>query len=162
MTISRRGFLGAILASGIAPAVGTAGILMPVKKIIVPELVLPELVTQEVYVEAWGLQIERPNPMAYIATDDGRIHNAKHYNRRLSNDELRAVTESSGQEIVTISGYFKVPGGEWERISKTVPMSEAKAKGISMHYAIETLTGKKAFTVSAGVPTGPISSKSWQ
>ena len=34
--ISRRGLLGAIFATGIAPMIGTAGILMPVKKIVVP------------------------------------------------------------------------------------------------------------------------------
>lgn len=34
--MNRRGFLAAILASGIAPAFGHAGILMPVRKLILP------------------------------------------------------------------------------------------------------------------------------
>lgn len=32
--MNRRGFLGAILAAGVAPAIGHAGILMPVRKIV--------------------------------------------------------------------------------------------------------------------------------
>jgi hypothetical protein len=38
--MERRGFLRAMLAVGMAPAVVKAGILMPVRKIAVPELVL--------------------------------------------------------------------------------------------------------------------------
>lgn len=36
MTITRRGLLGAILATGVAPYVSKAGILMPVRKLALP------------------------------------------------------------------------------------------------------------------------------
>lgn len=45
MSMSRRGFLGTILATAAAPAIVKAQILMPVKKIILPNpggIVLPE------------------------------------------------------------------------------------------------------------------------
>jgi len=35
--MNRRGFLSGILAAGMAPAIAKAGVLMPVKQIIVPE-----------------------------------------------------------------------------------------------------------------------------
>ena len=42
--MQRRGFLGAILAAGMAPAYVGASVLMPVKQIIAPEICRPELV----------------------------------------------------------------------------------------------------------------------
>lgn len=36
VNLNRRGFLGAMLAAGIAPLIVKAGVLMPVKKIVVP------------------------------------------------------------------------------------------------------------------------------
>lgn len=38
--MNRRGFLQAILAAGVAPAVIGSGVLMPVRKLIMPDLVL--------------------------------------------------------------------------------------------------------------------------
>ena len=46
--IQRRGFLGAILAAGIAPAFVRAGVLMPVKEIWVPPVVDVKLIRRVV------------------------------------------------------------------------------------------------------------------
>lgn len=42
--ISRRSLMASILAAGVAPWIVKAGVLMPVKKIIVPSLFVPEFV----------------------------------------------------------------------------------------------------------------------
>lgn len=39
--MNRRGLLHGILAAGMAPAIGTAGILMPVRQIVKPRFVRP-------------------------------------------------------------------------------------------------------------------------
>lgn len=46
---TRRGFLASILAAGFAPAALGPGILMPVKKIIVPDLVLGRGYTESIF-----------------------------------------------------------------------------------------------------------------
>jgi hypothetical protein len=38
--VNRRGFLQAILAAGVAPAVVGSGVLMPIRKLVMPELVV--------------------------------------------------------------------------------------------------------------------------
>lgn len=59
MSITRRGFLGAILASGTAPAVVKAQILMPVKKIILPNQ--EDTVIPGAWVIANGRAVYRPD-----------------------------------------------------------------------------------------------------
>lgn len=63
--MQRRGFLGAVLAAGVAPAAIGSGILMPVKKIV---LVDPfgQFGFAEVVVEGKMLKFRRFDPMFHI------------------------------------------------------------------------------------------------
>jgi hypothetical protein len=53
--VSRRGFLGAILAAATAPAVARSGILMPVKQVWVPDQKLAVVPSSEPDKEYGGL-----------------------------------------------------------------------------------------------------------
>lgn len=76
--MNRRGFLGAILASGMAPAIGHAGILMPVRSIILP----PRLSEKGVYISE-DMPLD-PHPWKYWMD----LHEAQaDFNRALRNGE---------------------------------------------------------------------------
>lgn len=48
INLSRRGFLGAIIAAAVAPAIVRSGLIMPIK----PQLIIPEIITN---IERGGL-----------------------------------------------------------------------------------------------------------
>ncbi len=51
--MNRRGFLAGILATGVAPAVVGSGILMPVRRVVTPELYVFEA-SREIYIGPVG------------------------------------------------------------------------------------------------------------
>jgi len=61
--VNRRGFLGAILAAGAAPWVAKAGVLMPVKTLVVPEFVIHPF-------PFFGMEVGRYENIRFIETFD--------------------------------------------------------------------------------------------
>lgn len=57
--IQRRSFLGAILASGLAPAFVRSGVLMPVKEVWVPPVVVDVTMTIQEYMQHARQRLEK-------------------------------------------------------------------------------------------------------